>query len=163
MAKALSDTQAILRPLGGGDDEVGKLREQELQSQFEELSGKWTLEDRRTRDLDQLQARWLDLAAAGDAGELEASLVAFAQDEVRAGRGEPGITAETARDSKGRNLLHTAAWKGQASVVEMLCSRWKQPMQPGPNGEEWSDSTSRKSMSPGDDDDDSVASWSSYG
>lgn len=103
-------------------------REAWLVGDLQRLSDGWDPIHRRARMLDRLRARWLDLAAAGAGEDLQASLAAFAKDEVAAGRTKPGLTAQTATDSLGRNLLVTAAWKGNISVVRMLCGHWKKLM-----------------------------------
>jgi len=106
-------------------EEKQEARQAELEAQLENMSKDWTPAEQRACYLNKLRARLIALTMTGQAQQLEEVLESFAADEASMNpAGPPGLTAEV-RDRCGRTLLHVAAWKGHAAVVEMLLTRWK--------------------------------------
>ena len=121
-------------------ERVRDAREGRLELQLEETVSRFSPEEQAAHGVMRARAELRLITEQGDAAALKARLAEHAIDEVRwnsiCGGGsddgralaavtEPRLHADSSFDNEGRSLLHLAAWKGHAPVVEMLLTEWK--------------------------------------
>eukprot|EP00948_MAST-09A_sp_MAST-9A-sp1_P000062 g62.t1 len=87
----------------------------------------WSEDDQRKFYHQQLSSKVILCAQEGNADELVRLLEEHTQREIdeNPNLSKSTVTAESIKDSSGRNALAIAAWKGHYSCVERLLTEWK--------------------------------------